>query len=123
MRMVLVVAMLASGGCANVHVNRGALIASTAVLACDWVQTRKMANAGWGLTDMESGHQREQNPLMGPAPTALTVDGYFAVTAGLNALIWLVVPARFKSLVPVAVMGFEQDTIRHNVPNTGMCGI
>lgn len=111
--LVLAVVMLT--GCSTA--GRVALVASTAALACDWAQTRGHAELGWG------GY-REMNPMLGSTPTTATVDGYFAVSAGLNALIWLAMPRRFKAIVPAMVTAVQVDTIRGNIRGgTHLCGL
>lgn len=116
------VALTSSAACTQI--NRATLAASTAALACDWAQTRSVAERGWGT-------QREVNPIMGPTPTATQVDSYFAVVALWNVALWMALPKRLKSVPPLAVMAVEYDPIHTNLSttsdratrNTGVCGL
>ena len=116
MRMLMVAVVLMTG-CTNAWVNRGALIASTAALACDWGQTRGQAARGWG-------DRMEQNPMLGAEPTTAAVDTYFVSALALNAMIWYLAPARASAVIPAAVVAVQADAIAGNVGmGTGMCGI
>ena len=99
-------------GCS--HVNRTTLVASSAALACDWVQTRAAASDGW--VDFE-----EANPIMGRTPSVNTVDAYFATAAIANAAIWYFMPSSVKSLLPITVTAFQVRTIRRNIDTIGWC--
>lgn len=106
--------MLATGCTAT---NRAMLVASTATVVCDWAQTRGRASADW------VGY-RETNPMLGTTPSVMTVDGYFAIVAGFNALIWLAMPERYKSVVPTALIAVQADAIQYNVSGrAGLCGL
>lgn len=108
---------LLTTGCANAYVNSGALAASTLAVACDWGQTRWAASRGW------TGGRWEGNPIMGPRPSASTVDMYFAFTALMNAAIWLVAPERARVVMPSAVVIAEGEQIRENMTRTPLCGL
>lgn len=99
MRLFLVAALLS--GCTNVHVNRAALVASTAALACDWNKTYRAANNGWrnGI--------RERNPMLGTTPSTTAVSAYFASTIVINAAIWIAIPPKWRSALPLAVMASQ----------------
>lgn len=112
-RAVLVSALLVSAG-ACTHVNRATLLTSSALLACDWSQTRHAAAGGWE-------HYREANPVMGPTPTPRTVDTYFLSAAVLNTAIWYVLPESVRSVIPGIVSSVQAKTIVGNVPRTGWC--
>lgn len=97
-------------------VDRATLIASTAILACDWGQTRSAAAEGW------TG-RREGNVLMGERPSTSTVDAYFAATAVLNTAVWVVLPAKWRSVIPGVVIGAQVRTVAGNFATTrGVCG-
>lgn len=116
MKMLLVCAVLLAGGCANGYVNRGALIASTAALVCDGMQTMKTANGGW------SGSY-ERNPIMGPAPDGLTVGVYFASAVVFNAFAWAVTPAKYRAALPTTIAAVQTRTVLRNISHgTGLCG-
>ena len=102
---VAVAVAVALGGCANAHVNHATLIASTAMLAVDWGQTREMTGRGW----------TEQNPLMGEHPPGHVVDMYFMSMAALNAIVYLVMPDRWKSVLPAGVIGMQAVAIDRNM--------
>jgi len=117
-RLVLVlVAILASTGCSLRNVNRATLAASTVSLACDWGQTRSAAMAGW------DGYH-EENRMLGARPTTSQVDTYFVVAAIANTFVWLVMPKKLRSIVPVGVFAAQAHTIEGNRDTTpGVCGI
>lgn len=106
MRPALLALLLTA--CTNVHVNRAALVASTAALACDWGQTRSAATQGWR-------YHYENNPIMGPKPPVGYVDLYFGGIAITNALLWLVIPRRYRVFVPLAIFGIETRQAARNV--------
>ncbi len=101
-------------GCTNVHVNRTALVTSTAALACDWAQTRASAAEGWNQFV-------EENPVMGASPSVRVVDAYFLTVAAINTTIWYLLPERFKSVLPVGVTVAQAKTIHHNNQTIGWC--
>ena len=113
----IVLALVLSVGCANVHVNRATLIASTLALACDWAQTRAASSSGWvGFL--------ESNPIMGDRPSTGMVDMYFAGALIANASAWALMPQRFRSAIPVGVVAIQQDAIRSNAGyGMGWCGV
>lgn len=110
--MVLVVVMLAAG-CSNVHVNRATLIASTAALAADWAYTRSAASANWhcGINLEESGAARM---FIGASPNAASVDAYFGIAAIANAVIWMAMPKKLRSAVPLGVVAMQYGAIVGN---------
>jgi hypothetical protein len=112
------VAVALMGACA--HVDRAALIASTSALACDWGQTRRSAMNRW---ESEDFYLREGNPILGPYPSPTYVDGYFALVAAANAMLWVAMPPRWRSIVPAAVLAPQLVTIARNAPHTGACGL
>jgi len=115
----ILVPIFMSGACActNIHVNRASLVASSVALVCDWGQTRHMAASGWG-THMET------NPLLGTKPTVGIVDGYFAATVLINSALWVALPERWRSIIPVAVIGVQAPVIHGNQAlGAGVCGI
>ena len=121
-RRVLVLCLALASGCAGAsgwtvagHVGLGV---QTAALACDWGQTRRAASAGWKT-------QAESNPLMGREPTTHAVDAYFLGTIAASALVWYVLPKRWKVLVPLAIVAVQADSIAHNAraQDLGMCGV
>jgi len=111
--LMLVVALMA--GCSARSFDRSTLITSTAMLAWDWSQTRGMAERGWA--GME-----EDNPILGPTPDTRGVDAYFASTIAINFVLWMVLPPRWRSVIPVAVTAVQARTVMDNAPRTGMFG-
>lgn len=109
--------VLALSGCANVHVNRAALIASTLALACDWGQTNQAATHA----EMWPGNY-ETNPVLGGRPSPEAVDAYFVGAIAVNAALWLAMPARYRSAVPIAVTAMQAVQVRNNMPQTSLCG-
>lgn len=110
--------MLFAGGCTLRGANRAALAASTAALACDWLQTRHAAEMDWR-------YGIENNPILGPAPHTSVVDGHFASAAVFNAIIWVVMPERWKWAVPTVITTAQVRTVANNVEHgqtNGLCG-
>lgn len=93
------------------RVNAGTLVASSALVACDWNQTRHAAARGWHIGELP---QWEANPLLGRAPSTGAVDAYFAGTIAVNAAVWYFVPARWRSVLPGFVIGAESATVLDN---------
>lgn len=115
----VVLLFFAVGGCTAG--NRAALIASTAMLACDWGQTRRAEAEGWGSGP---GQLQERNPIMGSSPSATRIDNYFVAAAALNTLLWLVTPQRYRAAAPVAVTMWEARTVAVNArQGMGVCGL
>jgi len=99
------------------HVNRATLIASTAALACDWAQTRSFAERGWALRSAYGGDylpKLETNPIMGTAPSPMTVDLYFAGIAIANVALYLVVPESYRWLAPAVLTVSGARAIQNN---------
>lgn len=120
MTSVLIAALSTLGsGCSYRAVNRVALGASLASLACDWAQTRAYSMSGWAEDSTET------NPVLGPAPTPQRIDVYFASMAILTSIVWAVVPRRLDILVPVAVVAVQAGpvlrTARLPGSNPGLC--
>ncbi len=113
-KLALTVAVML-GGC--VHANSAALAVSTAALVCDGMQTLRMAGEGWTRTS-------EANPVMGPAPGVSEVGAYFVGAVVINAAVWVAMPKRWRTVVPMAVTAVQIDVIRNNIgQGTGMCGL
>lgn len=112
MLRIAVIALLLTSGCT--HVNRATLLASSASLACDWAQTRSRAEVGWRGTF-------ENNPMLGAKPSVERVDFYFATAIAANVGIWILMPDRFKSVIPLGVTTVQTKTIIGNLPQTGIC--
>lgn len=101
-------------GCAPVRY--GSLATSTAMLACDWSQTRSGAEHGWKRS-------REANPILGPMPPPWLVDGYFTTAVLVNAFVWLVMPSSVDWVMPTALTGTQAYTVHGNLRTTpGFCG-
>lgn len=110
MKAIALVAVLAS--CTTAGRDRATLALSTALLAADWNQTRSQAEVGWSST-------REANPLLGTAPDVHAVDSYFAIAALANVALWIALPPRWRSAIPVGVMAIEARIAIVNAPVTG----
>ncbi len=111
---------LQSGACT--HVNRATLAASTVALAWDGVYTYRAAAANWhGGPPCSGGVQIESNPIMGRNPSTGTVVSYFATAISLNAVLWLAMPERYKSLVPLGIIGVQTRTIAGNIDQSHNC--
>lgn len=112
--------------CTNVHVNRAALIASTAALSCDWAQTHAAADRGWQRRT-ESGQlmiQQEDNPLIGPHPSTGEVGAYFLGAIALNAAAWVFLPRRWSTAVFAGVVAAQATSIVTNSGvGLGVCGM
>lgn len=115
--------MLSGCGASGLAIANGtALGLSSATLACDWGQTRASAARNWVRPDGQA--QIERNPIMGPAPSPTTVDGYFVAIAALNALVWYIAPRKLKWIIPLGVVAWQSYIVAHNhaVLQVGMCG-
>lgn len=108
----LVVVLVLCCGCATA--NRAAIVASTAALACDWAQTRRMAASGWPGT-------YEDNPVLGMRPGVSRVEMYFASVAIANIALYLLLPERYRAVVPTAVTAAQVHSVAQNVEHSGMC--
>jgi hypothetical protein len=115
-RLWLVV-ILALGLSACTHVNRATLVASTAALFADGLQTRSAAERGWSHGD------RETNPLLGATPSVGRVEVYFASAIVANAVLWAVLPPKWRSIVPMTVIGVQTQTIWGNLETTCVMGV
>lgn len=115
----MVLALVLEGG-ACTHVNRVTLIASTAALVCDWGETHRAASRGWRTS---AGVQYESNPILGPHPSTDDVAMYFATAAAINAAIWVAMPRKLKSLVPLAVIGAQVAPLMNNARTSPNCGL
>lgn len=92
------------------------LALSTVSLAVDWRQTRGAAVERW------SGGARAEigiaTMFIGSQPSPGSVDRYFAVAALANIALWAVLPPRWRSVIPGAVIGIEATAIAGNLPRT-----
>lgn len=116
MKATIVVALALASGCANVHVNRAALVMSTAMIACDWAQTDSEAATQWS-------NYYEKNPIIGLTPTRGEVAAYFTAAVVLNAAVWYLLPERYRAIVPAGVSVIQMKSIAHNIPRVGVCGL
>ena len=94
-----------------------ALVVSTAALAWDWKQTRTWAGDNWQRSDGNGGMwvNHENNPIIGARPGMHTVDVYFALTAATNLAIWYLMPEKYRSVVPAALVVAEASAIAGNI--------
>jgi hypothetical protein len=110
-------------GCSSVSLNRSALVASTASIACDWGQTRRIAAHGWRDS---TGPVIETNPILGVMPGVHAVDLYFVGAVAINAVAWLLAPPRYRSAAPIIATVVEVNTIASNTQKSdqaGICGL
>ena len=124
--LVLALAATAGAACANVHVNRAALAASTAVLACDWAQTHAAAERGWQrwTPDGRRMVQQEDNPLLGAHPSTGMVGAYFLSVIALNAAAWTLLPRRWSTVASAGVVAVQTASIAINSGvGLGVCGV
>lgn len=96
-------------------VDRGTLVTSTLLLAADGAQTMSAA-----LTRHD---KYEENPLMTDRPPPLLVGGYFAFCISVNALVWLAVPPRYRSMLPLGVAVAQAVQVRQNLATTCVFGV
>lgn len=87
-----------------------ALVASEALIAADWAQTRCHAANGWRGA-------YEQNPILGHAPSPGAVDVYMLGAAIGNLALWMVLPRGWNTAASTAVAGFELHTVNDNERN------
>lgn len=108
---VLALALLA--GC--VHMDRAMLVTSTATLACDWMQTRAVAQAA-------PSYDWERNPMLGKTPSVGQVDAYFAGSALANLALWAIIPEKWRAAAPAVLTATQIYTIADNTKTIGVCG-
>jgi hypothetical protein len=93
------------------------LALSTAALVADAAQTRSAAADGWaGRT--ETGWPAA--PVMGGTPGVHTVELYFATAIALNAAVWVLLPARWRSVIPGVVIGAQAPVVIGNLKTTSV---
>ena len=93
-------------GCAASDVMSGTM--ASVSIAVDWGQTR------CAFSERNRERNVERNPLLGPRPGGATVDGYFAVVAGLHAIILTVLPPRWRTAYAAPVAILQARTIYSN---------
>lgn len=114
---VVTVLSLLSVGCASAGLARGAFVTSTAMLVCDGIQTIKFAADGW-----QTNH--ESNPMLGVNPSVSAVGVYFVSAIAINTILFAITPAKYRVIVPAAVIAIQADSIAANAGlGGGMCGI
>ncbi len=75
--------------------------------------------------------QYEDNPVLGQHPNTHQIDAYFGIIAAVNVVLWLALPSRYRSLVPMALAAVEVQPIAENLNttaegitrNSGVCGL
>ena len=114
--MLKVLFVLACTSC--VHADRAMLAVSTATIACDWGQTRQAAKSGWGV-------YYEKNPYLGEEPGVLRVDSYFVTMLAANALIWVVVPEKWRTVYGITITGIQGRALYRSMEygERSACGI
>lgn len=117
MKLAVALVVMLSGGCANQWANRGALVASTASIACDGGSTLWATSRG----SREVGMARS---LLGEHPDQTAVIGYFGMAAAVNAFVWLATPNDWRVAPSLAVISAEAVTITGNgMRGSSWCGI
>jgi hypothetical protein len=98
------------------------LVAAEASLAADMLQTldiKRHPTYGPEYSGPtvwpEPYNLHEINPVLGPHPSDATIVAYFAGSGLLTAGAWYVLPARWRFIVPVAVLAVEVPMIGHNM--------
>lgn len=116
-RFAVVVGLVVLTACT--HVNRSMLIMSTVAIVCDAAQTtRASTSPEWG------GALQEANPILGRAPSAPVILGYFTLAVAINAAVWHFAPKHFKSVVPTMVTATQLRSIVRNTGTTETaCGV
>lgn len=107
MTKIVLAVLLASmvAGCVSTeNIGRGTLAVSSAMLAIDWSQTREMTGRGW----------TEQNPVLGAHPSAHAVDGYFLSVAVINAVVYMLLPSRYRAVAPSAIILVQLGALANN---------
>lgn len=105
---------LAAAGCSLRRINQASLMIATATIACDWAQTRSVAEDGWGS-------RFEENPILGPSPSTEEVDAYFGAVVVAHFLVWRRIPSSFRWVLPVAISAVQIMAIVDNHTLTGSC--
>jgi hypothetical protein len=118
----LIVMLLLGGGCVKNQrdlarwVDTSLLATSTASISCDWGYTHAEADRGWRGT-------REMNPMLGPTPSIGVVNAYFVSMLALNGAAWVLIPAKWRAAIPLAVTTRQAIAISSNVDVVGsVCG-
>lgn len=88
-------------------VNQASLATSTALIACDWEQTRSMAEHGWR-------GWAERNPILGEEPTTTEVDLYFAAVTLANLGLYFITPKKWRWASQVPIIGLQLWTVQDN---------
>jgi hypothetical protein len=116
MKTALAMIAVSMLGCANGYVRHGTATLALASLACDWGQTHAAARRSWR-------GQYEANPIMGTAPSPVTVDLYFAAAAVSMIAVAQVLPERWRPVLYSAVTVKQGQTIAGNLETSGTCGL
>lgn len=112
-RALLMMVGLATG---CVHADRVALATSTATLACDWGYTNREASSGWRMS-------HEANPVIGPKPEPGVVALYFSAVLVANVVAYYAMPAKYRSIAPIAITARQTFALHHNYGNDqSVCG-
>lgn len=98
-------------GCATS--DRVALIASSAVIACDMVQTAQGASEGWR-------YSTERNPMLRDAGVAQVV-AYALVVEAAHVLAWRILPEGWRSAYGGVVFASSWRAISDSVPRRHAC--
>lgn len=99
--------------------NVATLVASTAMIALDACQTHSAAREGWSDGRQEGGNSRV---IMGSHPSETMVVSYFAGVAVANAVAWYLMPERWRSVLPAAIVAVQIPTVVGNMSSVSGCG-
>lgn len=122
MRKIVTALLLYLVGCVGCsagqwrHVDRAVLALSTVSLIADGAQTMSAS-----LTRHDAVYER--NPIMGSRPSPAMVGGYFSAVISINALLWLVLPEKWRSAVPLGVSIAQTRQVRENLRTTCVLGV
>lgn len=111
MKWMIVVVILCTS---CVQANRVGLAVAEMSIACDWRQTRGMADGGWYKS-------HEANPLLGRKPSVNEVDAYMMASMTLLAVIHTLLPKRWRAAAWLPIIAYQTHTIVTNAPTTGLC--
>lgn len=91
------------------------LALSNAMLVADAAYTHRAAARGWASA-REVGMPAAQ--IMGTTPSTAAVTTYFASAIAINTALWLVLPPRWRSILPGVIIGAQADALAYNY---GLC--
>lgn len=104
--------VLLSSACSSRTYNRLTAVASVAIIAADWCQTRGMARTEWADGRWEGGWPTGH--VIGPKPDTVSVDLWFAFATALYLSVAQAIPEKYRGLLytgAVITQGYNLSVI------------